>query len=847
MVFGGGPQGVKHPERRIDKSGKRSVSKSKPLPVTTDGQAIKTSTHKSDDLFKIHSPIRVLLSGLFLSFLFVALALSIVISNEKIRQNAALEATTQMMRSIALATEGELSRVTSLTATLIRDNKSKKAKGSRVISRGIFNSQIKPILAAHPYISSAVFMPKIVSAEEALFEAASHAKGLSQYHSPKTLTGSGNKAPLYFPVRFVEWQSGPKEVDRFPVLSLFPKSVIAGEEALATIVNVIERGGIWASELFIHPQQSKEFGSLSREQAGNETLGGLTNHSFWLMSAVRTEPKSIGLEQASYPKSVKSVIGIFGLEISLNQLIDTTALSPGVVVDIVRNGNSSAVLERFEAKEHWGAELLSFAGLVPLMVEHPLGFPGQNLSAEITINPHITSLQNELLLFVLGTGVFAVGLSIFLAMRRARINRTYRLDRIEFESRVENSTRRLAANNTKLRHLIESTNVVAWAADLEGQSFSYIGPQIESLSGILQSTWYSHNFWYHHIHPDDRSRVLKDLDKLVPGSFTVREYRLRHSDGSVIWVRNSITVTAVDNTKSTDETQNEVGGLQGFFIDITDQKRAQATSQRAIELAEQANRTKSDFLANMSHELRTPLNSIIGFAEIMDGELFGPLGNDRYCDYAKNIHVSGRHLLELINDILDLSKIESGRFELQEVEVDLLALLRSCYTSLKDKAKDAGVHFSLSADTSLPDFYGDGRRTKQILINLLSNAIKFTKPGGSVALEARVVTGKGLFLSVQDTGIGIDSKDIALAMEKFSQINSSLTRQHYGSGLGLPIAKSLAEIHGGQLLLKSKVGQGTTVTIWMPEERVLNDNELFKNPQSIDPVSEDDHPKLRVA
>ncbi len=237
--------------------------------------------------------------------------------------------------------------------------------------------------------------------------------------------------------------------------------------------------------------------------------------------------------------------------------------------------------------------------------------------------------------------------------------------------------------------------------------------------------------------------------------------------------------------------------------------------------AEDADRTKSEFLAVMSHELRTPLNAIIGFSEIMKEETFGPVGSTRYRDYVMDIHASGQHLLDLINDILDLSKVESGADELREENIEIRELVGSLVAMVKERGKKNGVELETELDAHLPVLRADKRKLKQILLNLLSNAIKFIDTDGSVTLKAWCSVKNGYVFQVIDTGIGIALEDIPKALAPFQQIDSSLNRRHEGTGLGLPLSKSLAEMHGGSLDLQSQVGVGTTVTVRFPAERVV--------------------------
>ena len=234
-----------------------------------------------------------------------------------------------------------------------------------------------------------------------------------------------------------------------------------------------------------------------------------------------------------------------------------------------------------------------------------------------------------------------------------------------------------------------------------------------------------------------------------------------------------------------------------------------------------ANNAKSEFLANMSHELRTPLNAIIGFSQMTYQGIFGPVGNPKYLEYASDINASGQHLLELINDILDLSKIEAGKAELHEQVIDIPRVVKSCLSLVKERSQRAGLTLQSELPEGLPSLRADERKLKQMLINLLSNAIKFTPSGGTVALTASVEPGEGLLIRVSDTGIGIAAEDIATALEPFVQVGGSLTRRHEGTGLGLPLTKALVELHGGSLEIDSALDRGTTVRVRFPSQRLM--------------------------
>jgi signal transduction histidine kinase len=241
---------------------------------------------------------------------------------------------------------------------------------------------------------------------------------------------------------------------------------------------------------------------------------------------------------------------------------------------------------------------------------------------------------------------------------------------------------------------------------------------------------------------------------------------------------------------------------------------------QALEAAAAGNQQTSQFLATMSHELRTPLNAVIGFSEILKDEIFGPVGSARYKDYAASIHKSGAHLLGLINDILDISKFDAGKLELHEDTIDIGRMLSDCAHLMEPQAQKAKVTLRVDVAEGAFMLKADDRRLRQVLLNLLSNAVKFTPEGGRVTVSA-ASKAERFSIMVADTGIGIAKEDIPLALERFGQIDSTLSRKYEGTGLGLPLAKHLIELHGGQLAIESDVGVGTTVTIMLPAERLL--------------------------
>ena len=300
---------------------------------------------------------------------------------------------------------------------------------------------------------------------------------------------------------------------------------------------------------------------------------------------------------------------------------------------------------------------------------------------------------------------------------------------------------------------------------------------------------------------------------------SIRVTECRTANGGIISIRSDVTqlkqterdlkarVAELEDAKSTEEDQSrQLGELA--------QRLAEAK-----DVADAASRTKSEFLANMSHELRTPLNAIMGFSEVIKNEMFGAVGVPQYVDYAGDIYASGAHLLEIINDILDLSKVEAGKLEVVEERLDLRAVAESVFQLVKGRADEGGVKLMHDIGQDLPRLHADKRKLKQMLLNLLSNAIKFTRQGGAVDLFARVDDDGRISLCVRDTGIGIPADQLEHVLAPFGQVDSALAREHQGTGLGLPLVKALVELHGGRMILESEPESGTSVTLRFPPDR----------------------------
>jgi PAS domain S-box-containing protein len=306
-------------------------------------------------------------------------------------------------------------------------------------------------------------------------------------------------------------------------------------------------------------------------------------------------------------------------------------------------------------------------------------------------------------------------------------------------------------------------------------------------------------------HPDDLAEAQALREKLRPGEVRVATYRMRHRDGHYVWMESNVRGVF-------DEGASEPKNVISVSRDISERKADELRMKAAQEEAEAASRAKSAFLASMSHELRTPLNAIIGFSDIMRDEMFGPIGNVRYNEYAGLIRDSGQLLLDLISDILDTAKIEAGKMELHFDDIDLSSIVEDCGRMLAQKARDAGIQMVMEVPEKGIPLTADPRAVKQIVLNLLSNALKFTPRSGHVWIKA-VCGDAQVTLSVRDDGIGIPAESLPRLGRAFEQVATDPMLSKSGTGLGLALVSALAKMHGGEMQIDSVESEGTTVTV----------------------------------
>ena len=368
----------------------------------------------------------------------------------------------------------------------------------------------------------------------------------------------------------------------------------------------------------------------------------------------------------------------------------------------------------------------------------------------------------------------------------------------------------LRANEARYRLMTEQASDIVAHYDTLSQVI-FMSPAVEQILGRKPEEFIGRPVDESMIHPDDFPRVRDAfIECAVDGRQVQFDCRFLHSNGSYIWLETTMSPVRNETGKRTTE-------IIGVSRHIGERKRHEMELMDARERAEAANRTKSRFLANMSHELRTPLNAIIGFSEILRMQMFGQLGHARYLEYAQLINESGALLLDLISDILDMSKIEAGKYELHPEPVDLRNLMESSLRLVRGRAEENGIGLALSMadDMAVDEIVADERALKQIMLNLLSNSIKFTPSGGKVSVNV-VEAENGICIAVSDNGRGIPADQIARLGRPFEQVATDAALSKQGTGLGLALVRSLAELHGGAISIESELEKGTVVAVRLP-------------------------------
>jgi len=386
------------------------------------------------------------------------------------------------------------------------------------------------------------------------------------------------------------------------------------------------------------------------------------------------------------------------------------------------------------------------------------------------------------------------------------------IDRIEAETkRREGAVKDLKDSEERFRSIVDNSPTKIHIKDVEGR-YVLINRVSEMLLGLSEEEVVGKTAY--EIFPDTQADDFRTHDQAVLDTGQTQEQEEQ-------WALEDRAHTFLTIKFPIRDGDGKITAIGAIGTDITERKLAEEVIRTAMKEAEIASRTKTEFLANMSHELRTPLNAIIGFSEIIKEETLGPVGSTKYREYADDINESGQHLLDLINDILDLSKVESGTDNLQEGKIEIPAIIRSTLKLVEHRTEQGGVNLELDYSDQLPMMRADERKLKQILVNLLSNAVKFTDAGGEVTFRAWCQMDSGYVFQIVDTGIGIAPSDVPKALSHFGQVEGDLNRQYEGTGLGLPLTKALVELHGGVLDLQSEVGVGTTVTVRFPADRIV--------------------------
>ena len=639
-----------------------------------------------------------------------------------------------------------------------------------------FSGLARELMQAYPQIRTILQVLAVEDSERTAFEEEMRATGFPQFFiaelGPRNRLLPARSRPVTMPIRLME----PLD----PALARFLGFDMLSDPRLAVAIQqAIETGGVVVSDPF----------DVTNAGRGVFALKATFFGQYAPTDAASREAHTNGL------------IALF---LEPRELIpDLEAANADLSLRLVAVSNDDPTQEVLIYESVAPVRAGMFRYLEPYAASAPIAYQGRLLRLNVSSVPSRDNVRVWLALLLMALTAVVCG-SLIIALRNHRLN----------AHREREVQRILRENEQRFRDYAEIASDWFWSTD-RGLRFNYISSRVQAASGLDPEKLLGRTreeFGRLSRRDPEAQQHLEDLEARRP--FRDFRYKSRREDGTLAWF-------SVSGKPVFDE-QGAFMGYRGTGRNITPEMEAKRALEASKEQAELANRAKSEFLANVSHELRTPLNAIIGFSEILKGQAFGPLGSERYKDYASDIFDSGQHLLALINDILDLSKIESGVEELYEENFEITGMVKSLVTLMGPHAQKGQVNLNLEPQAELPMLRADKRKLKQILVNLLSNAIKFTRPGGTVSLLARHEPGSGFVFQIVDTGIGMARDDIPTALSKFLQVDGDLNRKYEGTGLGLPLSVSLTELHGGTLELESEPGQGTTVTVRLPESRVVS-------------------------
>ncbi|MDJ0896696.1 MAG: ATP-binding protein [Alphaproteobacteria bacterium] len=647
-------------------------------------------------------------------------------------------------------------------------------------------AQVREILAAYPYIRTIAKVAVLPAERRESFEAEMRLNGflgfeVTERSATEDLVRAGDR-PITMPIILFE-----------PLTPEF--SGLVGLDVLSDPVlsDAVEESIVSAAGVASHPITIPSIG-----------------HGFFVFRPVYLGHKAPDTEQARHAQ-IGALIALYVDPALVFEefLSKYSGFSFRLIHDVHGSHHEQHMV--FESIQNVDSSWL--VAMRPFTSEMPIAHQGGAFVLEVTYQPTLSSIR---LWFVLTFAALAAACCLFFGQSV----RNHRLGL----ARTRESERVLQLNKERFQDYAESASDWFWSMDRDLR-YDYFSAQLTPATGLipkdvigkrrqdLVQIGEADENWQQH---------LNDLAMRRP----FRDFRYCYTDaaGKHQW-------WSISGKPVFDE-NGEFAGYRGTGRNVTQETLAQQALEESKEQAEIANRAKSEFLANVSHELRTPLNAIIGLSEVISSEELRPISRDKYESYAQDIHDSGLHLLALINDILDLSKVESGAEQLYEERVSLPDVLDGVVRLMRPHAEKAKIKLTTEIEDHLPDMIADQRKLKQVLVNLMNNAVKFTEPGGRVTLRVYWDKCDELVFQVEDTGIGMASEQIPFVFGKFHQIDSALNRKYEGTGLGLPLAQALTKLHGGKLVLDSELGRGTVATVRLPATRLLAD-ETPANPRNV--------------